>query len=633
MLGGTYQPYEQSISDTIENAFQHGNSEVLIQLRGTRYLIALKPANGFKQKLESDPTKVRTVQRTGPPRAGTTLAPAAAAPAPAAAAPAKRKAADKDGAPAAKAAKANTADKQSPPPVAKATADAGPPSSSASDAPPGDSRAPSGLMSEGSNNERIHKMLIDLADSEKIKGDSVRSGTYYKAAHAVKTHTAKITSGKEAEKIKGVGKKISAKIDELLTTGKLDRLEREKSDPHAASLKELQRVSGIGPVFAEELYSKHGVKDLAMLSMNSGALLSREAQIGLKHLKDFESRIPREEVERLEAVVRAAAEAHDPPLQMRVCGSYRRGKADSGDIDCLLCHPSYHEREAQVPGWLSTLVDALTRSGFITDTIAEGRKKCAAVCRLADDEPCAQGGESSAAGAATAAGVGGGGGSGDDGSDGSADGGAGGSNGGGSAAPSLPDQALAAPAALAGQIRLPSMKELQAKRAATLAAKKNTDTFASWKAAGKQPSGPAGASSGEANNGGGGGDGGGGGGGGNVSGSGGGSSNGDASKPALPGSGGGAQDVTPPRRFRRLDLRLVPYECYHASTLYFTGSDEHNKLMRNVAIKKGLELSEYGLFKKDADGKTAARPEVVHSEEDIFKLLDMAYATPVERDI
>ena len=65
MLGGTYQPYEQSISDTIENAFQHGNSEVLIQLRGTRYLIALKPANGFKQKLESDLIVIRRSGRGG----------------------------------------------------------------------------------------------------------------------------------------------------------------------------------------------------------------------------------------------------------------------------------------------------------------------------------------------------------------------------------------------------------------------------------------------------------------------------------------------------------------------------------------------------------------------------------------
>ena len=87
------------------------------------------------------------------------------------------------------------------------------------------------------------------------------------------------------------------------------------------------------------------------------------------------------------------------------------------------------------------------------------------------------------------------------------------------------------------------------------------------------------------------------------------------------------------RRFRRLDLRLVPYESYHAATLYFTGSDEHNKLMRSRAIEKGMRLSEYGLFRVDADGKESATPEAVSCEEDIFKLLDMAYREPSDRDI
>ena len=89
------------------------------------------------------------------------------------------------------------------------------------------------------------------------------------------------------------------------------------------------------------------------------------------------------------------------------------------------------------------------------------------------------------------------------------------------------------------------------------------------------------------------------------------------------------------RRFRRLDLRLIPYECYHSSTLYFTGSDEHNKKMRNVAIAKGMKLSEYGLFENsNGEAEVAdAKPLAVQSEQDIFKLLDMPYAAPEERDI
>ena len=40
----------------------------------------------------------------------------------------------------------------------------------------------------------------------------------------------KISSGKEAAKLPGVGKKISEKIDELLTTGKLKKIEKIEND-------------------------------------------------------------------------------------------------------------------------------------------------------------------------------------------------------------------------------------------------------------------------------------------------------------------------------------------------------------------------------------------------------------------
>jgi len=94
-------------------------------------------------------------------------------------------------------------------------------------------------------------------------------------------------------------------------------------------------------------------------------------------------------------------------------------------------------------------------------------------------------------------------------------------------------------------------------------------------------------------------------------------------------------------RYRRLDLRLVPYESYVCSMLYFTGSDEHNKEMRNVAIAKGYKLSEYGLFEvsKGADGNGADGKEVeravsgLHSEQEVFHTLGMPYKEPHERNI
>ena len=134
-------------------------------------------------------------------------------------------------------------------------------------------------MSPGSNNQRIHDMLVELGDVEKTKGDTIRASAYYKAARAVKAHTAVIDSGKAAAKaLEGVGKKIGEKIDELLTTGTLSRLERERADSTTVALKDLQRVSGIGPKFAAELSATHGIHSVAALAAHTHLLNHEQAR-------------------------------------------------------------------------------------------------------------------------------------------------------------------------------------------------------------------------------------------------------------------------------------------------------------------------------------------------------------------
>tara|TARA_B100001121_G_scaffold291968_1_gene293185 strand:- start:10067 stop:11122 length:1056 start_codon:yes stop_codon:yes gene_type:complete len=73
---------------------------------------------------------------------------------------------------------------------------------------------------------------------------------------------------------------------------------------------------------------------------------------------------------------------------------------------------------------------------------------------------------------------------------------------------------------------------------------------------------------------------------------------------------------------RRIDIRFIPYSSYYYALLYFTGSGDLNKKMRQIAKKKGLKLSEYGLSDKDGNILKAK------SERDIFKHLDMEYLPP-----
>lgn len=75
----------------------------------------------------------------------------------------------------------------------------------------------------------------------------------------------------------------------------------------------------------------------------------------------------------------------------------------------------------------------------------------------------------------------------------------------------------------------------------------------------------------------------------------------------------------------QVDLRVLEEKVFGAGLLYFTGSKEHNILLRRVAISKGWKLSEYGLFQgeKFLKGKT---------EEEIYAALGFHYIPPVERE-
>jgi DNA polymerase/3'-5' exonuclease PolX len=75
----------------------------------------------------------------------------------------------------------------------------------------------------------------------------------------------------------------------------------------------------------------------------------------------------------------------------------------------------------------------------------------------------------------------------------------------------------------------------------------------------------------------------------------------------------------------KADIRFVPDESYVAALVYFTGSRDHNLLMRRKAQQMGYKLNEYGLF--DSDGKRKR----FDTERELFKILEIPYKGPTKR--
>jgi DNA polymerase (family 10) len=75
----------------------------------------------------------------------------------------------------------------------------------------------------------------------------------------------------------------------------------------------------------------------------------------------------------------------------------------------------------------------------------------------------------------------------------------------------------------------------------------------------------------------------------------------------------------------QVDLRVVAEDEYAPALLYFTGSKEHNVLLRSRAVKRGWTLNEYGLYK----GKKKFEAD---TEEAIYKHLGLSYIPPELRE-
>ncbi|MGH3750698.1 MAG: helix-hairpin-helix domain-containing protein, partial [Micromonosporaceae bacterium] len=77
----------------------------------------------------------------------------------------------------------------------------------------------------------------------------------------------------------------------------------------------------------------------------------------------------------------------------------------------------------------------------------------------------------------------------------------------------------------------------------------------------------------------------------------------------------------------QVDLRVVPPKSWGAALQYFTGSKAHNVRVREIAVRQGLKLSEYGLF--DAESGELL---VADTEQEVYERLGLTWAPPTLRE-
>jgi len=199
-----------------------------------------------------------------------------------------------------------------------------------------------------------------------LRLDEIGVRAYSTSIASLAAYPYPLQNTREILALPGCDQKIAHLFHEYQTTGRLLAVEDLEADPALKVLREFYEIWGVGAKTAREFYYDKGLRDLDDIIEHGWKSLSRVQQIGLKYYDEFLLKIPRSEVESITATIAHYAKlVTDANVEMIIVGGYRRGKAESGDVDVILSH--------QEPAMTYNLVDRVVRSlekeGWITHTL------------------------------------------------------------------------------------------------------------------------------------------------------------------------------------------------------------------------------------------------------------------------
>ncbi|KAL4874820.1 hypothetical protein BJY04DRAFT_203124 [Aspergillus karnatakaensis] len=210
-------------------------------------------------------------------------------------------------------------------------------------------------------NARTIEVLQQMLEYYTRTADHWRTYAYRKAVSALRKQPKKIMNRAEAIQIPGIGTRLADKIEEIVLTDHLRRLDHTSNTAEDRLLQEFMGIYGAGLSHASKWIAQ-GYKSLE--DLKARATLTRSQQIGLERYYDFSQRIPRSEVQKHGDFVRRVVQKESPDMEVIIGGSYRRGAANSGDIDLIITRPDITIEEIRAL-MLDNVVPQLFEQGFL----------------------------------------------------------------------------------------------------------------------------------------------------------------------------------------------------------------------------------------------------------------------------
>lgn len=237
------------------------------------------------------------------------------------------------------------------------------------------------------NRENIIRIFKEMADLNNALGERYKVQSYHRAVQSLKTNLdLPLRTVEDLERFPGFGAKLLKKAEEIITTGKLDELEK-KTKPKLKAIQELTQVHGFGPRAAAALFDREGIFTVEELMEKADRIqLTDQQRVGVKYFHEINEKIPMHESVLHENFLRESVQAKlGPDYEIQICGSYRRRHPFSGDVDAILARTlSAPELDGPVTmtGALGLLVEFLQERRYLEATMAQGPLKYMGMGRL-----------------------------------------------------------------------------------------------------------------------------------------------------------------------------------------------------------------------------------------------------------
>tara|TARA_Y100000741_G_scaffold349982_2_gene319654 strand:+ start:1186 stop:2097 length:912 start_codon:yes stop_codon:yes gene_type:complete len=210
-------------------------------------------------------------------------------------------------------------------------------------------------------------LLIDSMYLEKPPNYSFKVNSFRKTIDIIKNLDFDIKNVEQIKDIKGIGKGTLDRITEIIDNG---TLKNNSILTISDDFKLLQTITGIGPAKAKNLIEKNItfnnlINNPSLKILNE---LTHHQKLGIKYYYDLQKKIPREIITSFIHIL----QKYD--IDFTICGSYRREKPLSSDIDVLVLEKEHT---------LKYIIDKLKKNNILVDDLTtEGSTKYMGIAKI-----------------------------------------------------------------------------------------------------------------------------------------------------------------------------------------------------------------------------------------------------------